>query len=94
MVGGELCWRGEIMWEGADEHFALLAGDGCRAIEAADAGRRICRHRHQAGYAGHAADAAVACCACRILRAALLAAAVALVIALLVRAEAGRCCCR
>jgi hypothetical protein len=40
-VGGELCWRGEVMWEGAGEHFALWSGDGCRTIEAADAGRRV-----------------------------------------------------
>src|SRR5450759_4516992 len=40
-VGGELCWRGELMWEGAGEQFALWSGDGCRTIEAADAGRRI-----------------------------------------------------
>ena len=24
-VGGELCWRGDLMWEGAGEHFTLLA---------------------------------------------------------------------
>jgi hypothetical protein len=40
-VGGELCWRGELMWESAGEHFALWPGEGCRAIEPADAGRRI-----------------------------------------------------
>ncbi len=41
MTGGELCWRGEVMWEGEGEHFALLPGDACRTIQAADAGRRI-----------------------------------------------------
>ena len=40
-VGGELCWRGDVMWESAGEHFALWSGDGCRTIEPADAGRRI-----------------------------------------------------
>lgn len=40
-VGGELCWRGELMWEGPDEHFSLLQGDQCRAVEPADVGRRI-----------------------------------------------------
>ena len=40
-VGGELCWRGDLMWEGAGEHFTLWPGDGCRTIEPADAGRRI-----------------------------------------------------
>src|SRR5450759_761635 len=40
-VGGELCWRGELMWESAGEHFARWPGDGCRTIEPADAGRRI-----------------------------------------------------
>jgi hypothetical protein len=40
-VGGGLCWRGELMWEGADEQFSLWHGDGCRTIEPADAGRRI-----------------------------------------------------
>ncbi len=41
MVGGELCWRGEVMWEGADERFSLWTGEGCRTIEPADADRRI-----------------------------------------------------
>jgi hypothetical protein len=40
-AGGELCWRGEVMWEGAGEHFSRWTGDGCRTIEAADATRRI-----------------------------------------------------
>jgi len=40
-VGGELCWRGEIMWESAGDRFALWSGDGCRTIEPADAGRRV-----------------------------------------------------
>ncbi|MBC8037433.1 MAG: hypothetical protein H7X89_09465, partial [Rhizobiales bacterium] len=40
-VGGELCWSGDLMWEGHGEHFSLLRGDQCRAIEPADAGRRI-----------------------------------------------------
>jgi hypothetical protein len=41
MVGGELCWRGELMWEGDGEHFAVPPGDGCRTISTADVGRRI-----------------------------------------------------
>jgi hypothetical protein len=41
MAGGELCWRGEVMWEGAGEQFSLWPGEGCRTIEPADAGRRI-----------------------------------------------------
>jgi hypothetical protein len=40
-VGGQLCWRGEIMWEGAESRYSLWRGPGCRAIEAADAGRRV-----------------------------------------------------
>jgi hypothetical protein len=40
-AGGELCWRGEVMWEGADGQFALLPAEGCRTVEATDAGRRI-----------------------------------------------------
>jgi hypothetical protein len=40
-VGGELCWRGELMWESAGDHFARWPGEGCRTIEPADAGRRI-----------------------------------------------------
>ena len=40
-AGGELCWRGEVMWEGADEQFALLPAEGCRSVDATDAGRRI-----------------------------------------------------
>jgi hypothetical protein len=40
-VGGELCWRGEIMWEGDGGRFTALSGDNCRAIASADAGRRV-----------------------------------------------------
>ena len=40
-AGGELCWRGDVMWEGEDQHFALLAGDDCRSISASDVGKRI-----------------------------------------------------
>jgi hypothetical protein len=40
-VGGELCWHGEVMWEGEGQHFAALAGDNCRAITGADIGKRI-----------------------------------------------------
>jgi hypothetical protein len=40
-VGGQLCWRGEVLWEGAADRFSLWRGDGCRAIEPADAGRRV-----------------------------------------------------
>jgi len=40
-VGGELCWRGELMWEGEGEHFSRWTGDSCRTIEATDVGRRI-----------------------------------------------------
>ena len=40
-VGGQLCWRGEIMWEGEGGQFAALPGEHCRAISSADAGRRV-----------------------------------------------------
>jgi hypothetical protein len=40
-AGGELCWRGELMWEGEGERFSRWPGEGCRTIEPADAGRRI-----------------------------------------------------
>ena len=40
-VGGQLCWRGEVMWEGEGQHFVPLAGDNCRDITSADAGKRI-----------------------------------------------------
>lgn len=40
-AGGEVCWRGDVLWEGAEQRFALWRGDGCRAIEPADAGRRV-----------------------------------------------------
>jgi len=40
-VGGELCWRGELMWEGANGDYSRWPGDGCRAIEARDAGKQI-----------------------------------------------------
>ena len=40
-VGGQLCWRGELMWEGESERFSRWTGDSCRTIELADAGRRV-----------------------------------------------------
>ena len=57
-AGGELCWRGEMMWEGAAS-ISPLAG---RRLPHDRAGRRRpphCRHRHQARHAGDAAHAAV-----------------------------------
>ena len=39
-AGGELCWRGEIMWEG-EGGFAALPGGGCRAVTPADGGKRV-----------------------------------------------------
>ena len=40
-LGSELCWRGEVMWEGDGQHFVPLAGDNCRTITGADVGKRI-----------------------------------------------------
>jgi len=42
-VGSTLCWRGDVLWEGADERFEALshADMACRPITQADAGRRI-----------------------------------------------------
>jgi hypothetical protein len=40
-AGGELCWRGDLMWEEADGHFSFSPGDHCRKVEAADAGHRM-----------------------------------------------------
>jgi hypothetical protein len=40
-VGGKLCWRGTVMWESENERFTRWPGEGCRAIEPADAGRRV-----------------------------------------------------
>jgi hypothetical protein len=42
-VGSALCWRGEVLWEGADEHFEAIshASMQCRTLAPADVGRRI-----------------------------------------------------
>ena len=40
-AGGTLCWRGTVMWESENERFTRWPGEGCRAIEAVDSGRRI-----------------------------------------------------
>ena len=40
-AGGQLCWRGEVMWEGEGGNFAALPDAGCRTVEPADTGRRI-----------------------------------------------------
>ncbi|RDV03616.1 hypothetical protein [Undibacter mobilis] len=40
-VGGQLCWTGDVLWEGAGERFAPEAAKGCRTIVPDDAGRRV-----------------------------------------------------
>jgi hypothetical protein len=42
-AGSTLCWRGDVLWEGANEHFDVLSHRdmACREITQADAGRRI-----------------------------------------------------
>lgn len=40
-AGGELCWRGEVMWEGEGGSFTSLSGPRCRTIAASDAGHRV-----------------------------------------------------
>jgi hypothetical protein len=42
-VGSELCWRGQVLWEGAGETFAPVthADMQCRTLTAGDVGRRI-----------------------------------------------------
>jgi hypothetical protein len=42
-VGGSLCWRGDVMWPGADVHYALLrhTTTACREIAPEDVGRKI-----------------------------------------------------
>jgi hypothetical protein len=40
-AGSELCWRGELMWEGEGGQYSRWTGEGCRPIEPADAGKRI-----------------------------------------------------
>lgn len=40
-VGGQLCWRGTLLWEGETGHFAIVKGESCRTIEPTDAGKRI-----------------------------------------------------
>jgi hypothetical protein len=42
-VGSSLCWQGDVLWEGADEHFETIAHPSmqCRTLMHADVGRRI-----------------------------------------------------
>jgi hypothetical protein len=42
-AGSDLCWRGEVLWEGADGRFALTDHPkmACRRLTGDDAGRRI-----------------------------------------------------
>src|SRR5258707_10009692 len=42
-IGSQLCWRGEVLWEGDDEHFeSLTHGDmQCRTLTREDTGRKI-----------------------------------------------------
>jgi hypothetical protein len=42
-VGSDLCWRGEVLWPGADEHFETIshATRQCRTLAPADVGRQI-----------------------------------------------------
>ena len=42
-IGSELCWQGEVLWEGASERFEPIAHSAmqCRTLAPEDAGRRI-----------------------------------------------------
>ena len=42
-AGSDLCWRGEVLWEGASEQFERIAHTdwACRMLQAADTGKRI-----------------------------------------------------
>jgi hypothetical protein len=42
-VGSALCWRGEVLWEGAAEHFEAISHPSlqCRTLAPADVGKRI-----------------------------------------------------
>src|SRR5262245_24261792 len=42
-VGSDLCWRGEVLWEGADQNFEAISHPAmqCRTIAPDDIGRRI-----------------------------------------------------
>jgi hypothetical protein len=42
-VGSDLCWRGEVLWEGVDQHFEAISHPSmqCRTIAPADIARRI-----------------------------------------------------
>jgi hypothetical protein len=42
-VGGKLCWRGTLLWPGADGHYRTIrhATEACRSIGAADVGGKI-----------------------------------------------------
>jgi hypothetical protein len=42
-AGSVLCWRGDVLWEGAQEKFAAISHPvmGCRTLAAEDIGRRI-----------------------------------------------------
>jgi hypothetical protein len=42
-VGSSLCWQGDVLWEGADEHFETIShlSMQCRTLTHADVGRRI-----------------------------------------------------
>jgi hypothetical protein len=43
LVGSSLCWRGDVLWEGPQDHFELATHSSmqCRTIAPADVGRRI-----------------------------------------------------
>jgi hypothetical protein len=43
LAGSALCWRGEVLWEGAGENFSVIRHStmACRMLVAEDAGRRI-----------------------------------------------------
>ena len=42
-VGATLCWHGDVLWEGADQHYATFRHptNACRTLETDDVGRKI-----------------------------------------------------
>lgn len=41
LVGSQLCWRGDVLWETAESEYSMMPDAGCRALMSTDVGRRV-----------------------------------------------------
>ena len=89
-IGGEVCWRGTVMWEGEKQTFTMLPEEGCRRVQPADIAKRIVGSSIRPDTLALRVTAPFSALLIGFARGALLLVAVAALVAVLVRVRATR----